>query len=70
MHSALVGTDGCNVVIYVHHTQSVIIVNVHEKNAKLDVTEKVDQIQWNLSIAVIIGAKFFGCYRQVAALMR
>ena len=27
-------------------------------------------IQWNLSIAVTIGAKFFGCYRQVAALMR
>ena len=27
-------------------------------------------IQWNLSIAVTIAAKFFGCYRQVAALMR
>ena len=27
-------------------------------------------IQWNLSIAVTIGAKFSGCYRQVAALVR
>ena len=27
-------------------------------------------VQWNLSIAVTIGAEFFGCYRQVAALMR
>ena len=27
-------------------------------------------VQWNLSIAVTIGAKFFGCYRQVAALVR
>ena len=27
-------------------------------------------IQWNLSIAVTIGAKFSGYFRQVAALMR
>ena len=27
------------------------------------------EVQLNLSIAVTIGAKFLGCYRQVAALM-
>ena len=27
-------------------------------------------VQWNLSIAVTIGAKFSGCFRQVAALMK
>ena len=50
-----------------------------KKNCKFDHSEYLDidggklltkYIQWNLSIVVTIGANFFGCYRQVAALMR
>ena len=34
------------------------------------VLKECNKIQWNLSIVVTIVVKFFGCYRQVAALMR